>query len=298
MNPVSIWVKLSIANIVTFLSSQGTSFVNPPIYLWSVFFKIDGTTAQVVNNPNGASLQGTATVFPTQGDQGDLPGGVVQASFPGPATTVIPSSLGTYATTLVPFPVSGISGLSVGGMIVGWLGILLYHNNTPASAITAGHNALNNAVQQALNNAISTITVNSAMITPAQISSAQSLIQSQVVAAIENALSFGNKLETLLGTEFQDAYVGNAVQYFSDAQLLGSSAQGLPINYGISWGGSADPDLYGFTFNGTAIANAPPFSLIRVLTGLGQAPPPPVSMRALLGAAGTKSLLAWIEAVA
>jgi hypothetical protein len=294
MNPVSIRSQLSVGNILTNLSSQGTAFVNPPIYLWSVFFKIDGTTVQVVlDGTTGASLQGTATVVSTPGDQGDLPGGV-QASFNVAETTAIPASLGDYATTLVPFPISG-SNISVGGMIVGWLGILLYHNNTPAGAVAAGHQALNGAVRQALNNAMATLTINSPMITPDDISKAVTLIRSQVVTAIKNALSIWDKLATVLNTEFQDAYVGNSLQYFTDSQLLASPPQGIPINSSIDWGGTADPQLYEFTFNGTVIANWPPFSLMRILTGLGHATP--VSLHAVMGAAGTKSVLTWIEAV-
>jgi hypothetical protein len=294
MNPVTIRTKLNVQNILTTLSSPGSAFVNPPIYLWSVFFKIDGATAQVsVGGAAGASLQGTATVVSTQGDQGDLPGGVL-ASFNQAETTAIPASLGAYATTLVPFSVSGVPGL-LGGTIVGWLGILLYQQNTPANVVAAGHQALNGAVQQALDNAITTLTINSPMITPAQISAAQNLISSQVVAAIKNALSFGDKLATVLNTEFQDAFVGSAVLYFTDTQLLASPAQGLPINYTVQWGGTEDPQLYVFTFNGTAIANFPPFSMIRILTGLGHALP--ASLRALTSAAGTTSLLAWIDAV-
>jgi hypothetical protein len=295
MSAVPINTQLSVGNILTNLSSQGTSFVNPPIYLWSVFFKIDGTTAQVsLTGATGMALQGTATVVPTPGDQNDLPGGV-QASFNAAETTAIPSSLGDYATTLAPYPVSGLPDTSLGGMIVGWLGILLYQENTPAGAVAAGHKALNGAVQQALNNAMTTITINSPMITPANISSAQSLIQSQVVGAIKNALSFWDKLATALNDEYQDTFVGNSLQYFTDSQLLASPPQGIPISSSINWGGKEDPQLYTFTFNGTVLANWPPFSLRRVLTGLGHALP--VSMRALMAAAGTTSLLAWIDAV-
>jgi hypothetical protein len=133
------------------------------------------------------------------------------------------------------------------------------------------------------------------MITQADIANATSLVRSQVISAIENALSFWNKLATVLNDEFQDAYVGTALQYFTDSQLMDSPPQGLAINYQFDWGGTDDPDLYVFTFNGTVLANWPPYSLRRVLTGLGHATP--ASLRAVMGASVTPSLLTWIESV-
>jgi hypothetical protein len=180
-------------------------------------------------------------------------------------------------------------------MIVGWLGILLYKQDTPADAVAAGHQALNNGVQQALNDVIPTITNKNQNITQGDISSAVNLIQSQIISAIENSLSIWDKLGTVLNDEFQDSYVGTAIQYFKESQLLGSPPQGIPIKYAVDYGGKLDPKLYVFTFNGTVIANFPPFSLSRILTGLGHAAR--VSMRALMGASKTPSLSAWIKAV-
>ncbi len=258
-----------------------------------MFFKVDGTTVQVeLMGTSGFKLQGTATVVGTPGNQGDLPGGV-QASFFQIETTAIPSSLGNFSTTLVPFPAPIVG--SAGGMIVGWLGILFYQQDTPADAVAAGHEALNNAVLQALNNVIPTVTNPNQPITQADISNAESLIRTQVVNAIVNSLSIWDKLGTFLNDTFQDTYVGTGLQYFTDSQLMSSPALGIPIKQSIPWGGTEDPNLYTFTFNGTVLADFPPFSLRRIMTGLGHAPP--VSLRALMAPALTSSLLAWIEAV-
>jgi len=297
MSAVPVRTHVRVENISTHLTSTGTSFANPPIYLWSVFFKVDGDKAQVdvkQVSPPSWNLQGAATVAGTPGDQGDLPGGV-RASYYVDEKTVIPAPLGDYVTTLAPFPVSAGSGFTVGGMIVGWLGILLYQQNTPADVVTAGHQALDGAVLQALNNVIPTITNKNQTITQGDISNAVTLIQTQVTNAIINALSFGDKLRTVLNTEFQDSFVGNALAYFTDSQLLGSPPQGIPLKYSFNWGGKLDPRLYTFTFNGTVVADQHPFSLRRILTGLGHAPP--ADVRKVMGAHVTPSLLAWIETV-
>jgi hypothetical protein len=286
---------MRVDNISTNLTSAGTDFENPPIYLWSVFFKVDGDKAQVdPTSPTSGTLQGTATVVPTAGNQGDVPGGV-QASFYLMETTAIPSSMGAYATAVAPFPVSGFSGLTIGGMVIGWLGVLLYQEDTPANDVAAGHQALNGGVQQALDNLIPTISSSSPMITPSDISNAENQIRTQVKSAITSALSVWNKLATLLNTQFQDTFVGLALQTVTDSQLLGSPAQGLQINPSFNWGGTDDPNLYTFTFNGTVLANWSPYSVRRVLTGLGYAMP--ASLRAVMGDSAPRSLLTWIESV-
>src|ERR1700681_2403647 len=61
-----------------------------PIYLWSVFFKVDGATVTV---NSALKLQGTATVVGTVGNQGDLPGGLNSDG-----KTPIPSVLGDCVT--------------------------------------------------------------------------------------------------------------------------------------------------------------------------------------------------------
>lgn len=295
MASIPIKTQLNVNNISTVLSMLGTAYENPNMYLWSLFFKVDGSTVKIVVNGTTGGLQGTATVVGTPGDQGDLPGGI-QASYYLPETTPVPASLGHYATTLVPFPISGLSGFTMGGMVVGWLGILIFQNDTPGNAVAAGHQALNSAIQHALDNVIPTITASSPMITPADITSAESQVRSQVVDAMKNALSIWDKLATVLNTESQDSYAGMALQYFTDSDLLASPPRGATIKQSITSGGKDDPQLYVFTFNGAAIANWKPYSVRRVLTSLGHAPP--VSLRAVMGAGAKPSVLAWIEAVA
>ncbi len=304
---VRIRTHVRIDNISTQLTSQGTYFVDPPVYLWSVFFKVDGDHAHVnlsTSGPISWSLQGAGTVVPTPGDQGDLPGpgdnppnhlpGGVYASYGQDEKTPIPSAMGDYITTLTPFPVPSI-GKTVGGMTVGWVGILLNQQNTPAGAVAAGHGALNSAAQQALDGLIPKVTNTSPTLTTADITGITSQVESEIVGAIVSALSVWDKIQTVLNTEFQDTYIGTAVQFFSESQLLASPPQGIPIQYSINWGGALDPKLYTFTFNGSVVADTPPFSLRRVMIGMGHTPP--VGVRKVMGRSFQSSLLGWIEIV-
>src|SRR4051812_13012512 len=66
-------------------------------YLWTVFFKIDGTTASVTPR---LSLTGRSTVVGTLGNQHDLPDHDVDDG----ETVLVPMSLGSFRTRLRPIP--------------------------------------------------------------------------------------------------------------------------------------------------------------------------------------------------
>jgi hypothetical protein len=298
MSAVPLRVHIRLKNIVTQLFSGGTSYVTQAktLYLWTVFFKVDGSTVQVNSS---LKLQGTGTVVPTPGNQGDLPGGISASPYLNESTP-IPSALGDYVTELVPIPVSGTS-LAVGG-VIGYAVILLYQLDTPASAVAAGHQALNSALQQGLNNLIPTLGATNQTITQADVQNITNQILAAVQSAVKNNLSLAEKLGTLLNDEFQDSPGGNTVVYFTESQLAASPPQGIPLNSSNSaiteWDtptGSAPTPQYTFTFSGTVVADPLPFSLRRILTGLGHAPP--AGVRAVMGSAFTPSLLAWINSV-
>jgi hypothetical protein len=298
MSAVPLRVHIRLKNIVTQLFSGGTSYVTQAktLYLWTVFFKVDGSTVQVNSS---LKLQGTGTVVPTPGNQGDLPGGISASPYLNESTP-IPSALGDYVTELVPIPVSGTS-LAVGG-VIGYAVILLYQEDTPASAVEAGHQALNSSLQQGLDNLIPTLGATNQTITQADVQNITNQILAAVQSAVKNNLSLAEKLGTLLNDEFQDSPGGNTVVYFTESQLAASPPQGIPLNSSNSaiteWDtptGSAPTPQYTFTFSGTVVADPLPFSLRRILTGLGHAPP--AGVRAVMGSAFTPSLLAWINSV-
>ena len=295
MSASPVRVHIRIQDIATQLFSTGTAYASQAktIYLWSVFFKVDGTTVQVNSSLN---LQGTATVVGTPGDQGDLPGGV-SALYGVDETTPVSSALGDYETKLVPITVPGTSFI-VGG-IIGYVAILIFQNNTPANVVAAGHQALNSAIQQGLDSVIPTLGIKNQNITQADITNIENQVTAALTNAIKNSLSFWDKLGTVLNDEFQDSFIGNAFQYFTYSQLVASPPKlvEIPLNSSITvsppgYGGSP---LYIFTFDGKMVADQPPFSLRQVLTFLGHAPP--TGVRALMGSSITPSLVAWIDKV-
>ncbi len=279
MNPVPVRVHIRIESISTDISS-GIPGLQWPVYLWSIFFKIDGTTTEVNSS---LKLQGTATVDPRPGNHGDLPGANSNAN------TLISPTLGEFVTVLTPIPVPSV-GISVGG-VVGYVLVLLQQLNTPDGDIPPGHQALNKAVQQGLNNLIPTLGATQQQPSPQQIQAIESQAASAVTAAVKKALGVGYKLLTFFGLQHQDDPWGDVVKYFSASQLAASAPEGIPLSDPIS-----DPlDPHIFTFNGVAVSDPLPFSMRRILIGIGHGPP--ASVRAAMGSSFTTSLLAWVGKV-
>ncbi|MGA2664765.1 MAG: hypothetical protein ABSF83_07460 [Nitrososphaerales archaeon] len=293
MSASPVRVHIRIEDISTQLFSTGTAYANQAktIYLWSVFFKVDGTTVQVNSS---LSLQGTATVVGTPGNQGDLPGGV-SAVYSAVERTPIPPALGDYVTTLAPIPVAGTS--FTGGGVMGYALILIFQNGTPASAVADGHQALNGAIQQGLDGVIPTLGIQNESITQADVSNITNQVAGAVTNAIKNGLSVWDKLGTVLDDEFQDSLIGNAFQYFTYGQLTASPPQlvKIPLNASITVSppGYNGSPLYVFTFEGTVVADQSPYSLRQVMAFLGDAPT--AGVRAAMGSSFNSSVVAWIN---
>lgn len=283
--PVRVHVRLE--TLLSNVASGTPGVVLYPVYLWSIFFKIDGATVKVNSS---FKLQGTATFVPTLGDHGDLPG-----SPTGSGVTPIPASLGDFVTILEPIPVPSLSTTT--GGVVGYAEVLMQQLDTPDGDIPPGHQALNDAVQKGLNNLIPTLGATQTQPSPAEIKGIEKQAASAVIGAVTKALGIGYKLLTFFGLQQQDNPWGNVVNYYTTDQLVASGPKGISIHDEIL-GYDASTQSGGvplYTFLGTVVADPLPLSMRRILTGIGH--PPPVSVRQVMGGSFTASLLAWIPLV-
>lgn len=152
MDPIKVYIHLDNIHCFNVLNPN----LPPNPYLWTVFFKIDGETAFVdVVDGNHKKLQGTATVVGTPGNHGNL----LRADVGAGEVISIPYTLGFFRTLLTPISLripdlGSLPGIVPG--IVGCIAILMEEDGTPNSAIAAGHNILNTAVQTCLNDIIPT----------------------------------------------------------------------------------------------------------------------------------------------
>jgi hypothetical protein len=155
--------------------------------VWPVFFKIDGATAVLSDQPETfKKLVGTATVVGTTGT-GRLAGRLAVN-----ATLAIPPEVGQWSGQVQPIPVGPdlqtMLGTDVAG-IFGVLAVVLDPSGLPANAIEAGHAALNEAVQTALDQLITELPPLPVTIPPGDIDEAGKSIAAAVESAITSALS-------------------------------------------------------------------------------------------------------------
>ena len=307
--PVSvpkINVEISLNSISRLIQQEGGvgGFPTPQIpsslpwygvYLWTVFFKIDGDTVYVDEN---LKVQGTAKLFPTPGNQGDLP------TYSNLNVVSIPAANGYFRTVLTPIPVNSFNTTVPGAL--GCVAVVLLQNDTPADAVAQGHQALNNSLQQGLNSLISSLTITHSTVTDDDVTALENQVSSAVKSAITNALSTWNKALTFLGLQNQDSMAGTVVYRFVPSDLTASPPAGIPLQNGfpdqsaIQFAGGEPlpiPLWITMTFQGNVIADPRPISLRRILTRLDA-----VSVRKAMMSASipfqSGSVNSWANAVA
>jgi hypothetical protein len=187
-------------------------------YLWTVFFKIDGTTASVTHQ---LRLTGRATVVATPGNQGDLPNHDVDDG----EIILVPMALGQFRTRLRPIPLQQPVGAitSVSG-VLGMVAVLMEEDNTPASAIAAGHRALNRAVQRALDAMIPTLGFAHQEPSEEEMEKMTQQIGEAVLSAVRDDVSVWDWI-TALGN--MDEKIGSMVVQYSQKELLDANNAGI-----------------------------------------------------------------------
>jgi hypothetical protein len=214
MEPTPVRIKL--ANI--HCQDEGDSIGSAEPYLWTVFFKIDGDTTYI---DSGLHLHGTATVVTTPGNHGNLGVHEVTAGDDVP----IPAELGEFSAVLKPIP---LSFLPPEDMVTepGWIGcvvILLEQDATPDHAVASGHEALNQAVQSALDALIPTLSYQNQSPTDDQIKALSDQVAKQVMDAISNDVSGWDQLKN------QDDKIGSRVFYYSQSDICTALLAGIPL---------------------------------------------------------------------
>lgn len=264
------------------------------LYMWTVFFKVDGDTASIDSDFN---LTGTATVVGTPGNQGDLP--AITGTGVAAASISIPIELAQWRTILAPIPVTSIPGMSVAG-IIGAVVVIAAKSGTPANAIAAGHNTLNSSIQSGLNAIVTTLSVKNPSVTNDQVQGLATGVQSAVKSAIEGSAGWWNLAGVPLGTTTEDTMLGACVYYVSASDLAASPATGIAVANGYPATGTTlqytftptpggAPVTLTCTLGGALVGDPKPVSLARVLTRMGQ-----TSTRTAMNGQ-TGSVTAWVD---
>jgi hypothetical protein len=219
-------VHIKLANLEKFYYFSG---VDQRDYLWTIFFKIDGSSVFLAPS---LKLQGSATVAVTAGDHGDL------SDDGNEGTRGIPASLGEFQTRLTSIPVdpSVVPLVKAAALpaVVGCVALILVQADTPDDVVAAGHAALNSSFEQQLNALIPTLGIGHTTVTNTDIAAIKQAVKDAVEQAIKNSLSTTDKILTWLGFENQDEIldsyeIGGPAFLFAQDDLLAAPSGALPI---------------------------------------------------------------------
>lgn len=229
-------IELKLDQLNCYDEADGAGTAEP--YLWTVFFKVDGDTL-VVNSdgPVAPFLQGAPTVVGTPGNQGNLGTTDVDAGDRVP----VPAIIGEYRTIMKPIPLTTpILGRSEVGGMIGCVVVLMEENNTPASAVARGHDALNSQVRDKLAAILSTLSISKSEPTEEDIAA----LTEQIGSAVKSAIGDGvNVFEWFVGFGDMDLQHGSATFRFNHKQLEESG--GVAIPFSRRWGTEGDWELFG-----------------------------------------------------
>ncbi len=159
----------------------GPPTVSP--YLWTIFFKADGSTLQLTD---AGKLSGSATVVFTPGSHGNLGTKSLQVGNSIP----IPAAIGQWHAALQPIPVAPSLRKRVGHDLPAFFGamaVLMIEGSVTDHGAEAGHSALNKAVQDAIEAVIRSIGPDHQMVTQDDIRSVTAGIDQKVSKAIQDA---------------------------------------------------------------------------------------------------------------
>jgi len=189
-------------------------------YLWTIFFKVDGTVA-ALSDPD-LTLSGTGLTVPTPGDHGDLGVSEVGAGQVVP----IPAAIGRFQTTLTAIPVSpaiqklGIPDHVAG--VVGVLSVLMEQDWTSDRVAAAGHQALNAGFQQQLNQIVDGLGVLKPQPNSDDLNVAAGAIRQAISAAVRRR---GGFLQDVLNLVNADDFLGFEPSVFSQGDLAATPLQ-------------------------------------------------------------------------
>ncbi len=213
---------------------EGDGWGNAEPYLWTVFFKIDGTTVRLTDE---LKLSGSATVITTPGSHGNLGTSDVDE---GDIVT-IPDAIGFWSTTLTPIPVpASLKALGIDDYpaVAGIICILMEEDNVSDDGAEAGHDALNIAVHNALNEIIATRSISNQDITDQEIDSYLSAIENAITNAIKDEQNF---LENIWSWLNPDDKIGSKVWQFTQDTLLNDN----PTELKKRWKSEGDWEIFG-----------------------------------------------------
>lgn len=228
--PLAVWLELDRLHCY----DEGDGIGNAEPYLWTVFFKVDGDTVSLGDD---LSLHGSVTMHTTPGSHGNLGDTDVDAG----DNVTVPSAIGEWQTTLRPIPIPDwLAELGVDkiGGVIGVAAVLMEEDWVSDSGAEAGHGALNDFVENAINTLIPTLGILHPEVTDEDIDALTAGAEDGISDAVQNAQSGWDNFVSWLNSDDQ---IGNKVWTFSHDDLVETPDQ----DFSKRWENEGDWELFG-----------------------------------------------------
>jgi hypothetical protein len=221
---------------------EGDGWGDAEPYLWTIFFKCDGSTLSV---SDAGRVEGSAVTIPTPGSHGNLNDEDVDAG----DTVPIPSVLGSFGDSVIPIPVApAIQPILGQEDLPGFFGVvvvLMEEDNVTDDGAEAGHVALNAAVQSAIDQVLRSLGAGHTTITPEDIAGVTAGIDEAVKAAIRAQQNIFEDIWSWLNADDQ---IGNKTFVFNQDQFVTPEAPDQRAgSLGLSerWRNHGDWEIHG-----------------------------------------------------
>lgn len=241
---------------------EGDGIGDAEPYLWTVFFKCDGSSLMV---SDAGKIEGSAVIFPTPGSHGNLNRDDVDAG----DIVFIPSVLGSFSDVVIPIPVAPAIQPLIGEDLPGFFGVvvvLMEEDDVTDDGAEAGHRALNAAIQSAIDNVLQSLGANHQVITPEDIASVTGGIDDAVSDAISAEQGFFENIWSWLNADDQ---IGNRTFVFNQDQFVTEDSPDQRVGtlgFSQRWRNQGDWEIFGaLALTETCLAT----SLASILAGKG-----------------------------
>jgi hypothetical protein len=213
---------------------EGDGWGSAEPYMWTVYFKVDGDTVALGDD---LFLHGTATVTSTPGSHGNLGDTDVDAGDDVP----VPAAIGRFSTALTPIPVPGwVRELGVDdvGGVAGVAVVLMEEDGVSDAGAEAGHAALNQFIQQAIDALIPTLGASNPDVDEEDIAQLTAGAEAAIAQAVQDAQGAWDNFVSWLNA---DDHIGNKVWTFSHDNLVEQPDRDISQR----WDNDGDWELFG-----------------------------------------------------
>lgn len=230
---------------------EGDGIGSAEPYLWTIYFKLDGDSVFLGDD---LFLHGTCTTVTTPGSHGNLG----DTDVDGGDDVAVPSVLGEFTATLKPIPVTDVArnlGVEDVGGVVGVAVVLMEEDWVTDAGAEAGHVALNQFIEQAINDLIPTLGVTHQDVTEDDINALTGKASDAVSDAVANAQSTWHNVTSWLNSDDQ---IGSKVFTFSHDAFVADAFQ----SFSQRWKNEGDWELFG---QASGVPTCPVSAIITVL---------------------------------